>query len=303
MRDRHSYRLSDLDMPEFTKTKVFSLKDHPDFDEKWVGDRIAEDPALLGLGDLILLERERRQEKAGRLDLLLEDDSGDQRYEVELMLGATDESHVIRCIEYWDIERRRYPAYDHCAVLVAEDVTARFLNVLGLVAGSVPLIAIQLTALEVEGKIALIPIKVLDARALLREDTDIKAAIKADRAQWTTQNPQTLAVAEACLTLINDKSNQKFGLNYTQQYIGLLDGNRARVFTIFWPRKSSASVEVYVDDAESWIKRLQDGAIAAKATNWGSLRFMLTETDCNLNGKKETVSVLLASAVQRYLAS
>jgi hypothetical protein len=33
------------------------------------------------------------------------------------MLGATDESHIIRCIEYWDIERRRYPAYEHCAVL------------------------------------------------------------------------------------------------------------------------------------------------------------------------------------------
>ena len=30
--------------------------------------------------------------------------------------------------EYWDIERRRYPQYDHCAVLIAEDITSRFLN-------------------------------------------------------------------------------------------------------------------------------------------------------------------------------
>src|SRR5208283_2935135 len=180
----------------------------------------------------------------------------------------------------WDIERRRYPAYEHCAVLIAEDVTARFLNVLGLIAGSVPLIAIQLTALEVEGKIALIPIKVLDARALLREDVDIKSSIKADRVQWTEQHPQTLSVAEACLTLINEKSAHKFGLNYTQQYIGLLDGNRARSFTIFWPRKSSASVEVYyLGDPEPWVKRLQEVAISAKVTSWGSLRFMLIEAE------------------------
>src|SRR5208283_1385376 len=55
--------------------------EYPGFDEKWVGDRITDDPAILGLGDLILLDRERRQERAGRLDLLLEDDGGDQRYE------------------------------------------------------------------------------------------------------------------------------------------------------------------------------------------------------------------------------
>src|SRR3989442_11609419 len=41
-------------------------------------------------------------------------------------------SHIIRTIEYWDNERRRYPAYEHIAVLVAEQVTARFLNVIGL---------------------------------------------------------------------------------------------------------------------------------------------------------------------------
>ena len=30
-------------------------------------------------------------------------------YEVEVMLGETDPSHIIRCIEYWDIEKRKYP--------------------------------------------------------------------------------------------------------------------------------------------------------------------------------------------------
>ena len=86
-----------------------SLKDHREFNEKWLQDRIAEDPTILGLGDVSVLERERTQERAGRLDILLSNPEQDRRYEVELMLGKTDESHIIRCIEYWDIERQRYP--------------------------------------------------------------------------------------------------------------------------------------------------------------------------------------------------
>ena len=91
----------------YVKHEPIRLKDHPDFNVKWLQDRIAEEPSILGLGDLAMIDRERRQERAGRLDLLLADPEQDHRYEVELMLGATDESHIIRCIEYPDIERRR----------------------------------------------------------------------------------------------------------------------------------------------------------------------------------------------------
>ena len=42
------------------------------------------------------------------MDLLLQEADGSDRYEVEIQLGATDESHIIRTIEYWDIERKRY---------------------------------------------------------------------------------------------------------------------------------------------------------------------------------------------------
>ncbi len=56
-----------------------------------------------------------------------------------MQLGATDESHIIRTSEYWDIERRKYPQYDHTAVIVAEDITSRFLNVVGLFNGFIPI--------------------------------------------------------------------------------------------------------------------------------------------------------------------
>jgi len=94
---------------EFTKFEKISIKNHPELNEKWVQDRIAEDPKILGLGDVILKDRERIQPHAGRLDLLLQDSESTSRYEVEIQLGSTNESHIIRTIEYWDIERKRYP--------------------------------------------------------------------------------------------------------------------------------------------------------------------------------------------------
>jgi len=45
----------------------------------------------------------------GRIDFLLRNAEADTYYEVEVKLGALDESHIIRTIEYWDIERQRRP--------------------------------------------------------------------------------------------------------------------------------------------------------------------------------------------------
>src|SRR3954447_23910970 len=136
-------------MNKYFKPERVILKTHPEYNEKWVQDRIAEDPTILGLGDLVLRDRERIQPRAGRLDLLLQDPDTKRRYEVELQLGATDEAHIIRTIEYWDIERKRYPQYDYCAVIVAEDITSRFLNVVALFNGTIPLVAIQMQAFRV----------------------------------------------------------------------------------------------------------------------------------------------------------
>ena len=40
--------------------------------------------------------------------------------------------------------RKKYPQYEHIAVIIAEDITSRFLNVISLLNGNIPLIAIQL---------------------------------------------------------------------------------------------------------------------------------------------------------------
>jgi hypothetical protein len=166
---------------KYVKHQKLLLKTHPDFNEKWVQERIAEDPSILGIGELILKDKERNQPGAGRLDLLFQDPDSNLRYEVEIQLGKTDESHIFRTIEYWDLERKRYPQYDHVAVIIAEDITSRFLNIISLLNGFIPLVAIQLNAIQVEDQIALIFTVVLDHRLGLAPEEEEEVT---DRAYW-----------------------------------------------------------------------------------------------------------------------
>lgn len=95
----------------YAKAIPIFLKDHPDYDEQWLKDKVTNDPAILGLGDLEVKDVERIQPKAGRIDLLLYDSESEKRHKIEVMLGKIDESHITRAIECWDIERKRFP--DH----------------------------------------------------------------------------------------------------------------------------------------------------------------------------------------------
>lgn len=250
---------------QFTKPEHISLKGHPDLSEKWLQDRIIEDPTILGLGEVEVVKAEKIQPKAGRLDLLLYEERFDRRYEVELMLGKTDASHIMRCIEYWDIERRRYPAYDHIAVLVAEDVTSRFLNLMSLLAGSIPLIAIQVVALKVGDTIALHFVRVLDQRDLRSDDTfdSVSGPVTSgrattDRGGWIKRaSTESLEQCDRVLEIVKGTTGETYSLEY---------GNRVRVASAsgstlpiwMFPQKRQTRVAGYIADAEAWVKRFDE---------------------------------------------
>ena len=108
---------------EYVKPEIINLKNNQDYNEKWLQARIEEDPSIIGLGELDFRDTEKILVGGGRLDTILYDPEYQKRYEVEIQLGKTDETHIIRTIEYWDLERKRNPQYEHCAVIVAEDIT------------------------------------------------------------------------------------------------------------------------------------------------------------------------------------
>jgi hypothetical protein len=217
----------------YLKPERLMMKSHPELNERWVQDRIAEDPSVLGLGDLVLRDKERIQPRAGRLDLLLQDQETNRRYEIELQLGATDEAHIIRTIEYFDIERKRYPQYDHCAVRIAEDITSRFLNVVSLFNGSIPLVAIQMQALKVANHTILVFTTVMDelTRGLVDEDEDEDAAAApADRPYWESRGTKaTVAIADQRSEIVRE-FDPSIALKYNKFYIGLAKDGRSDNF-------------------------------------------------------------------------
>ena len=228
---------------KYEKLTKLSIRNHPELNERWVQERIAEDPSILGLGDLILKDKERPQAGAGRLDLLLQDADSTRRYEVEIQLGKTDESHIIRTIEYWDIERKRYPQYEHTAVIVAEEITSRFLNVISLFNGTIPLMAIQMNAVQLGDTVSLAFTTVLDQVLFGLVDEDEETQEPADRAYWENRGSKaTVAMADELLTLVQE-FNPRLQLNYTKSYIGLAIDGRPNNFLLFFPKKDQIRIQ------------------------------------------------------------
>jgi hypothetical protein len=243
------------------KLESVSIKRSEQLTEKWVQEQIAGDPSLLGLGNVETLDRERRQPSAGRLDLLLQDVETLKRYEVEIQLGDTDESHVVRTVEYWDIERKRYPQYEHAAVIVAEEITARFLNVIQLFNGAIPLIALKMTAYKVGDQYALTFVKVLDERTLGLVGVDEPLAEPTNRDFWESKSSkQQLLATDALLKLVNEVE-PKAALKYNRQYIGLGIDGAPMNFVTFRPQRSSVIMTVRIPLAKETDDQLKEVGI------------------------------------------
>lgn len=266
---------------EYVKFEKVSIKSHPTLDEKWVQERIGEDPSILGLGDLILKDKERMQPHAGRLDLLLQDAESNHRYEVEVQLGTTDESHIIRTIEYWDIEHKRYPQYDHTAVIVAEDITSRFLNIISLFNGVVPLVAVQMQALKYGDKVSLICTTVVDQMRLGLVDEDEEVQEITDRPYWENRGSKsTLVMADELLEIIKT-IDPALELKYNKFYIGLAKEGKPSNFVIFRPKKNFLRLEPRLDRSDQMQERLETEGLDVMdyEDRWGRYRIRLSKGD------------------------
>ena len=247
-------------MPTYVKTERAALRSLQ-VEERWLQDRIAEDPSILGLGDLTVLRREKKQTPGGRIDFLLADPEEDIRYEVEVMLGKLDESHIIRTIEYWDVERTRYPDVEHRAVIVAEDITNRFFNIIALLNRAVPIIAIQMTAVKFDDKFALTFTKVLDI-AELRRPEDEGGEEQKTLAYWEGRaSKASLSAVTTLLALLPQVSTPRIA--YNQGHIAV--GTRGQNFLWAYPRKREPhcffNLLLDGDERAAWIAKLSEAGI------------------------------------------
>jgi hypothetical protein len=257
--------------------------------EKWVQEQIADDPSLLGLGDLIVKDKERRQPRAGRLDLLLQDPETLKRFETEIQLGATDESHIIRTIEYWDMERKLYPQYEHVAVIVAEDITSRFLNVIQLFNGAIPLIALKMTGYQLGDDCALTFVRVVDEIRYGLVDEDEPIAEPTDRNYWESNRGSkgSLQLTDKLLKLVNEVEPKAI-LKYNKHYIGLDVSGSPLNFVSFMPRKAHVIMTLKLPKSEEIDGMLDSAGLVALTyeTQWRQYRLRL---DGAVEGKQREV--------------
>lgn len=246
-------------MRDISMTKVLSISECG-YNEYWLRDVIYDDPSILGLGDLQAVMKEKTQSQGGRLDLLLKNPADDSMYEVELQLGATDESHIIRTIEYWDNEKRRWPNRSHTAVLIAEEITSRFYNVVHLLSLAIPVIGIQVNIVEVGPVKALHFTKVIDSFEESEEDETPQRTY--DEKHWVDKYPGALECARWYRDLLA-KHYGEIPTKYFEFYISLTVGDIARVW-VNKRRNDRALIEVkYVDqDMSEAVDHLNQEGVA-----------------------------------------
>lgn len=269
---------------KYIKPEIINLKTSSEYNEKWLQARIEEDPSIIGLGDLEFRYSEKMMVGGGRLDTILYDPESNRRYEVEIQLGKTDESHIIRTLEYWDIERKRNPQYEHCAVIIAEDITSRFLNVISLFNGYIPFIAIQVKAIKVGDNISLFFTKVLDEVRLdlLEEDNQSEPT---DRNYWEKKvgKPQMKFVDNLYANL--SEVIGEFNLKYNKHYIGIEQNNIANNFIYFHPNKKAVIFNIRLDKSDEYDEKFENSDLDMLSYDkqWRVYRIRLKENDFTNN--------------------
>jgi hypothetical protein len=235
------------------------LKNHPQFTDRWVQDRIAEDPALLGLGDVILKDKERIQPRAGRLDLLCR-----ERTQIDVTRSRSSSDQPTS---------RTSSARSSTGILNGSGIHSTnirlsslprtsprgFLNVISLFNGQIPLIAMQMSAFQIGDSIGLVFTKVVDQLNLGLIDEDEDTHEVTDRSYWEARGShKTVAMADTMLELVR-KLDPRFELKYNKFYIGLAKNGEPNNFMIFRPAKTffrlSQDLSVQTLRSNNWRQR------------------------------------------------
>lgn len=266
---------------EYKALTHFSIKQELALDEAWVQQRLVDDTSILGLGDSIdVIDRERKQLLGGVLDLLLEDGNKDRRYCVELQLGKSDPSHIIRSIEYWDREQRKNPNTEHVAVLVAEDFPSRFMNVMHIICRSVPFIAIKLNALRVDSAVSLVFTKVFDESIqFFNVEEEDGTSESVDRDYWVQRSsPELIQLLEQMIGLAQQRL-PSLSAKYNKHYVGVVLGARSDLFVRFQPRRKWLSIQFResIPGIEEKIDELDFGSTTKRGRIYFSVKSNLDE--------------------------
>ena len=154
------------------------------------------------------------------------------------------------------------------------------MNVISLFNKTIPLIAIQIQALQVGQALTLSAVKVLDVTSLGTDEED-EPGQPTDRANWEQKgSKQSVAVADGLLGLVNEVI-PGHELKFNKHYIGLIRGGIVDNFVAIRPRKEHVIAEFRTPRSEELSARIDESGLDLLTfdTRWGRYRFRLSMAD------------------------
>jgi hypothetical protein len=281
---------------QFVMIQSMPLKSVPGISERLIQDHIASNPSVLGLGHLELQAREKVQPSGGRVDLVLRDTSDETWYEVEIQLGKTDESHIVRTIEYWESEKRRHPGREHIAVIVAEKITGRFFNVISLLNQNIPIIALMLTATKLGDQYALLFTKVLHHEPV---DVDEDSGPEITEAEWKDRTtPSLLKVVYELANYGKSSLDPTLELKFNKSRIGTWIHGQLSNFVTFHPQKRTLRISFHASEEDSLNNNLNNSGIDWEYKNgrYAGYRVHLHENE--IQGNLSLLQTLMAKSYE-----
>ena len=210
------------------------------------------------------------------------------------MLGEIDASHIIRTIEYWDVERRRFPSLEHRAVIVAEQITNRFFNVIGLLNKAVPIIAIQLNAFLLDEKLSISFVRVLD----VMEEEEDEPGEQVDRKYWEIRgSKKSIELMDEIIALVS-KDAGEVRVKYNRSHVAL--GSTGTNFCWFHPRKAGhihINIKPGEEARKAWIQKLEEKGIVCGPHRAEEMKVVLTPKEFDEN--KDLIQELITISEQR----
>ena len=252
--------------------ELVSMRDHG-LDEYKLQEYIWNNPTCLGLGDLEPIAKEKKQTSGGRLDILMKGND-EELYEIEIMLGKTDETHIIRTIEYWDLEKKKRPKRQHTAVLVAERINTRFYNVINLLTHSAPIIGIQANLYKTNDSKSFVFTKIIDSF----EEPEIEEENGATygKEYFQKQSPETSAVINTIIPIAQEQSSD-CRVNYIKKGATIFINGSRKIIIIKRGKKQSSIAYVVSDEDKSKIEELLNSSSVQYDYKHGKIRIWLNE--------------------------
>jgi hypothetical protein len=174
--------------------------------------------------------------------------------------------------------------------------------VISLFNGTIPMMALQLNALQLNDRIILDFVRVLDEITPGGvEEEELSEREPTDRSYWEQKGSEhSLVLADECLGLLKEFDNS-LALTYNKYYIGLRQGNRANNFAVFKAKKKFLRVEVRVKDLEAAREDLKtaDFEVIGIDKRWGAVRFMINEGE--IRAHKEALKNVFLKAYKESM--